>query len=261
MVAVATEHLLAISGMNIALFAGSLYMMALACGLPRGPSAVLASAAAWAQVLVSGADFPVLRAGWMAAAGFGAVAAGRDRRPLNVFCMAFLFVLGANTQAVWNVSFQLSFLSVGSLMVFMPFFTRRPAGIFWAGPLAIFFGTFPAAVYHFGIFSWISWPANFLAVPLFHFGQIAVLFSLLTAFLPPVSKVLGNAAAFFLEAGTEWIRLCARLGGCWTVPRPGPLHVLLYYGTLMALYLGWEKKSKSWQEKQPPERARSWRTR
>lgn len=204
-----TSHLLAISGLNIALAAGSFYLILIFCGVSRKTSAILAIIFTFAQVLVSGAGYPVLRAGWMAGAAFSGIALNRPGRSLNFFFFALLLVLLNETRAVYSVSFQLSFLSVFAMIVCFPWWQESRFKDLWAVPLAVFVGTFPAVLHHFEGFSTVSWLANLLAIPLFHFTLLTLLAALFFSWIPWAGNLLFKLPDLFLGLSLNWIEFCA----------------------------------------------------
>lgn len=231
-----TSHLLAISGLNIALAAGSFYLCLIVLGLDRRCAGISAVGFTFFQVLISGSGFPVLRAGWMAGGTFLAVLLGRPKHSLNLFFLALLLVLLQNTRAVYSVSFQLSFLSVFSMIVCFPWWEESRFKDLWAVPFAVFLGTFPAVLYHFGGVSLVSWLANFFAIPLFHFTLLTLLTALLFSWVPWAGKILFLVPEFFLNGALSWIRFCADLPYSYVyLPRPGQGWIFSYYAVFLGM--------------------------
>ena len=113
-----TAHLIAISGMNITLVAGSLYFFALCLGLPQKGAAVLGLVSTAGYVVLSGMGIPVVRAGWMAGIFFAGLLLEREKDLANSLFLALFFILLIDPLALFQAGFQLSFLSVLSLIVF-----------------------------------------------------------------------------------------------------------------------------------------------
>lgn len=231
-----TSHLLAISGLNIALVAGTFYALLIAFRIHRRAAAGLAAAATVFQVCAAGLGFPVLRAGYMACTGFFAIALDRPRHSLNTFFLALLAVLWMDPRSLWNVSFQLSFLSVFSMIVFFPLWEEWRWKELWAAPLAVGLGTFPAVLWHFGGISAVSWASNLLAVPLFHFTLLGVLAGLAFFWMPGAGFLFFGAAGIFLKLALAWIRFCASQP--WSYWNLAPLSIpqmAAYYLSLAVL--------------------------
>lgn len=235
-----TSHLLAISGLNIALVAGSLYLVLLLLGLPQKGAAGIAFLSAVAYVLVSGLGLPVQRAGYMTGGVFVSLLFERERNSLNLFFMAFFLLVLADPKCFSDVSFQLSFLCVGALLLILP---RAPlawgrGGILNQG-IAVMLGTFPLVLFHFNIFSPIGLLTNLLAIPLFHLANLGALIALVLGGVPGPGWVLTRSAEVVLYAGLFCIRETARLpGGYFYAACPRVWHLIVYYGCLgMFFYL------------------------
>ncbi|WP_203294345.1 ComEC/Rec2 family competence protein [Maricaulis parjimensis] len=119
-------HLLAISGLHMALLAGGLFF-AIRAGLagftrwsrahdPARPAALLALIAALAYLLLSGAAIPTQRAFIMTAAMLGAVILRRRALSFHTLAMAVLLVLMLRPEAILSPGFQMSFAAVTALM-------------------------------------------------------------------------------------------------------------------------------------------------
>ena len=187
-------HLLAISGQNISLVAGFvfLFVRALLALIPavalRYPikkwAAVLSFASAVAYLLLSGASVPTQRA--VAMIGLVLVAILLDRSAISMRSLAWTacLVLLVAPESLLGPSFQMSFAAVMALIAGhealpggfrawahhgvgswfgRPF--RYLAAIVFASILAIA-ATAPFAVYHFNRFSTYALLANAVAVPL-----------------------------------------------------------------------------------------------
>ncbi len=238
-----TSHLLAISGLNISLVAGSLYLLGILGGLPQKAAALTAFIMMIFQVLIAGSGMPVARAGIMAGAGFWAIILNRERNPLNAFFLAFLALLVLDTRSLGNVSFQLSFLSVFALMIFMGnSFSEGLWAQCFSGTLAVLVLTFPVTVIYFNSFSPISVFANVAGIPLFDLALLTVLLALASP-VPLISSWIAGTAEFFLKAALAWIHLWGKLPwGYFHVPVPAPLKIIFYYGFVLFFILSKVKK-------------------
>ena len=101
-----TMHLLAISGMNVTLVAGSLFLFALFWGLPQKGSAVVGLVSTLAYVFLSGAGIPVVRAGWMTGLFFTGLLLEREKDLLNHLFFALFAVLIFDPFAFFQVGFR-----------------------------------------------------------------------------------------------------------------------------------------------------------
>ncbi|MGE0406557.1 MAG: ComEC/Rec2 family competence protein, partial [Candidatus Korobacteraceae bacterium] len=107
-----TYHILVVSGMNV----GILALVVLWIMRRLGTGEVVASLAAFVlaagYAFVANAEIPVVRATLMLAAGLGARLLYRDQALLNTVGVASLVLLAADPRALFEASFQLTFLSV-----------------------------------------------------------------------------------------------------------------------------------------------------
>lgn len=233
-----TSHLLAISGLNISLVAGSLYLMGILTGLPQKIAAFAAFVTTLFQVLIAGGGMPVARAGIMAGIGFWGVILNREKNSLNALFFAFFALLVLDTRSLGNISFQLSFLSVFALMVFMGNPMLQWRWLQWvSGSLAVLVMTFPLTVIYFHSFAPVGIFANIAGIPLFDLALLTVLMALASPF-PVLSIIAGRVAEFFLKAALAWIHLWSQVpGGYFHVPAPAPGKAFFYYGFLLLLTL------------------------
>ena len=185
-------HLLAISGMNLSLVIGFLFVgtrMALAAIPPlalRYPIKKIAAIPAWCgglfYLLVTDATVPTQRAFVMASFVLLAVALDRTAISLRLVAIAAAAVMLLAPESMLGPSFQMSFAAVVALIAAYEKWggafarwkadgggLRRVAfylgGVLGATTLAGI-ATAPFAIYHFNRFALLSVPANMLAEPL-----------------------------------------------------------------------------------------------
>ncbi len=191
-------HLLAISGLHMALFAGGVFWL-IRAGLAvnadfalRRPikkwAAAVALLAAGGYLLLSGAGLATQRAFIMITIMFVAVIADRPALSMRNVALAALIILVLTPESLLSVSFQLSFLAVIALVALYEFlgevgiahtkpflatgWTKRIAnflaGYFWTVGLTTLvagLATAPVAAYHFNRVAAFSLLGNLLAVP------------------------------------------------------------------------------------------------
>lgn len=185
-------HLLAISGLHMALVAGIVFTVLrflLACAAPlalRYPikkwAAAAALAAAFAYLLMTGATVPTRRAWIMAAFVLGAVMLDREPLTLRPVAWAALAILALNPESLAGPSFQMSFAAVTALVAAYeamraarlrrgaspPRQVWRPLvyiGGVAATTLIASLATAPFAAYHFNRVALFGLAANLVAVP------------------------------------------------------------------------------------------------
>lgn len=232
-----TSHLIAISGMNITLVAGSLFLISLFLGLPQKGAAVMGILATAGYVFLSGAGLPVVRAGWMAGLFFTGLLLEREKDLANSLFFAFFSILVFDPLALFQVGFQLSFLCVLSLVLFS-FEEEWIRGREWLQTAVVLIGTFPLCIVYFNIFSWTSLLTNLLAIPLFHLGVLGGLGALLAGEIPFLGPLFIQGGVWTLKAGVAWIHFWANKSwGYVYLQPPSWKSILFYYGALGGVLL------------------------
>jgi competence protein ComEC len=211
-------HIIAISGFNIAIIAGILLRGSRYFVSPRAAGLIAIVGISLYTILV-GADTAVVRAAIMAALFIVALLfLGRPTFLYAALFAAALFMTLANPHALWDVGFQLSFMAVLGLMLYVGPWSKRISGkleprlgedkgqrvtrmiadVFLATMAAIVM-TLPIMLFHFDTFSLISPLANLLILP----AQpgVMVLGGLATV-LGMISPILGQ-----LPAWVDWLFL------------------------------------------------------
>lgn len=227
-----TTHLVAISGMNITLVAGSLFLLSIGFGLPQKAAAGVGLVAATGYVFLSGAGMPVVRAGWMAALFFTGLLLEREKDMVNSLFFALFMILIFDPKAIFQAGLQLSFLSVLSLALLVPRDESKWGGD-WLETSVVLAGTFPLCIAYFNVFSWVSVLVNLFAIPLFHFGVLGGLASLFCWWVPFVGHMVVWATCLLLKAGVAWIGFWAEKSwGYFYIAPPSWKLILIYYLTL-----------------------------
>jgi competence protein ComEC len=244
-------HLLSISGLHLALVAGTLFFavrIALALAPPlalRLPTkklaALVALFGAFGYLLISGAPVPTLRAFAMTAIGLIAIMADRNPFSMRLIAWAAMAVLLLQPESLLGASFQMSFGAVIALIaVYETGASRRPAdagGLDWR--LVMYVGgvalttlvasaaTTPFSIYHFSRFPTYGIVTNLIAVPLT--GIWIMPWGMLGLLLIPIG--LAGPCFVLMGHGIDLIIVAAAFvadlpGAALAVPRP-PLAALL----------------------------------
>ncbi|WJH32993.1 DNA internalization-related competence protein ComEC/Rec2 [Paenibacillus sp. CC-CFT747] len=232
-------HILAISGLHVAVFVAVLLWMLARTRVTRETSLLIVLSLLPFYILLTGASPSVIRAGGMAMIALYAARKGWLKDGLHLVCLVGWLMLLWKPYYLLDVGFQLSFLvTIGLILGVAPFSRLLPAaGPTVTGTLAVTFvaqaASFPLSVYYFNQFSLISWFANLLLVPLISFvvtpaGSAALLIGL-------ISERLGQLLAW----PTVWInrfsfRIVEGLDS-WSSfhliwPSPSEAWVAAYYG-------------------------------
>ncbi|MCB1562343.1 MAG: ComEC family competence protein [Alphaproteobacteria bacterium] len=248
-------HMLAISGLHIGLFSGVVFfvirfLMALvpSWGLQRPIkkyAAGCAIAAAFAYMLLAGANIPAQRAMMMTGIVFLAVIL--DRSPLSLRLVAFAasVVLLLFPESLLSASFQMSFAAVSALILFYnataEFWGRmhrkagftRKAALYFLGvcttTMIASIATAPFALFHFQQFALYSLLANFIAVPILAFAVMPAAVLALFAMLFGLESFPLHLMGLGIEAILDTAHNVAALPhgvlrvGAWPLPALGLL--------------------------------------
>lgn len=184
-----TSHLMAISGMNIAMAAGGACLLAWVLLAPlcrrasvRDLAGLVAVAAAVAYAEISGFAIPVRRAMLMALLVFGAALLKRQLRAAHLFGVTCLAIIATDPLSVHAPGFKLSFAAVAILLwaarqwhlASAAAGTALPRRLACAGidltalQFTLLLGLLPLTVMLFGRISWPAPLVNMLVLPLFN---------------------------------------------------------------------------------------------
>jgi competence protein ComEC len=105
-------HLLVVSGLHLAIFAGIIFWLAQRVRLSRVAASLLTIAAALAYAVFTGWGQPVQRSFWMVPLYLLARLLWRERSPLNAIGFAALCLLAANPPGLFEAGLQMTLLSV-----------------------------------------------------------------------------------------------------------------------------------------------------
>ena len=270
--ATGTVHLLSISGSHLGLVALVVFWLVkrLVLVLPHTllltlsrtitPSKI-AILLAWPAVtlyaLLAGAELATMRSLVMITLAMIAMWLGYERHLGHAMAVALLAILLHDPRAIFDISFQLSFLSV-LVMVRMIVFTKSwnadSAGIdshlryrFTAYALkalsmsgAVTLATLPIVAFYFNQVPWMGAITNLIAVPftgviLVPLGLLAALWTIMTG---AGSLILGSAMEplfGLMVLGLQW---CAHLpGGEWHVAAPSIPMIALFYSAVLTASL------------------------
>jgi len=211
-------HLLAVSGQNVALVAGGALVLAGLMGLPRLAGELGALVGIAAYVLAVGAQPSVIRAGVVGALGSLAWIAARQRDRWYFLLLAAFVLLAWNPYALLDAGFQLSFVAVAAIFVFVRPLLRvlegYPLPRWLAEAIAVSTAcgaaTAPVLWLQFHAVPLLAVPANALAAPAM---PPLLALALLAALVDPVSPGVAALLAGLAGWCAEWLALCARLVG------------------------------------------------
>jgi competence protein ComEC len=191
-------HLLAVSGQNVALVAGSALLLAWLLGVPRLIGQLGALASICAYVLAVGAQPSVVRAGVAGALGCLAWLTARAADRWQLLLVGAIVLLAWNPYTLLDPGFQFSFAAVLAIFLLVPRFQRflegyplgRSLRVVVAISAACGLVTAPIAWFQFHSVQLLTVPANALAAP-----AVVPLFGLALAAAAVTPFSLGAAAA------------------------------------------------------------------
>ena len=202
--ATGAAHVLALSGLHLSIIYSLL--MFLFWHFRHGKVGLLVVLPViWLYVMLVGMPVSAVRAAVMLTVCGLCTLLDRKAVSLNSLSFSALLLLFFNPMSLWDVSFQLSFVSVSSILVFYPTFYRwlRIRRLSWlssmlAVSLAAQLGTVSLLLHYFGRFSTYFLVTNLLVVPAaFLILVCSVVFFLTMPF--SLLAVVGNYALRLLE--------------------------------------------------------------
>lgn len=252
------SHLLAISGLHMAMVGGLVFLLmrrALALIEPlalrvavQKPAAVAALFASFTYLVISGASVSTQRAFIMSAVVFGAVLADRAALSLRSYAIAMILVVLLQPESVMTPGFQMSFAASGALITTYEAWSRRraererilgPTTFTWASlfvtSLVAGMATAPFAIYHFDRVAAFGLLANLLAMPIITFvsAPLAALSLILTPF--GFGDVGLRLFGYSLEAVLAIANWCSSLPqAAWTLPKSMPVATLVLCAATIA---------------------------
>lgn len=239
------SHVLALSGLHLGILF-SLFFLLGAYGRRLLLSRVLMIVLIWAFALLTGLSVSVVRSALMLTIVTIFSVRGGRISVVNVLCCAASVILLCHPYALFDVGFQLSFLSVFSIVMVMPvldsfwpekyLYQHRLVRWLWGlvdVSVAAQIGTAPMVAYYFGRLPVYFIISNIVVVPCVY----AVLWLCLCYLLLPFMRI---GQMLFWVVGTMHSALtviarwpCASIEGL----HPTPLQVAMVYVIIVSLYL------------------------
>jgi len=207
--ATGTRHITAISGMHVAILSGMLFVFLLNLRIPRKRSSLVVLGFLLFFVVFTGSQASAVRAGIMGSAFLFAGLMGRRNVGLRILVFAAALMLLKNPLLLaHDIGFQLSFLAVLGILLFVPLLKHvfgrvpNPLGlrdvVFMSITAQIF--TLPLVLHHFGILSFVSLAGNLLIVPLLPLVLfLGILFLFLSTLFPFVAPLFAFPVGLLLS--------------------------------------------------------------
>ncbi len=269
-----TTHLLAISGLHLAIVAGILLSIGIwLFGKKRHIYIWLALGIIWLYALLTGMHPPVVRGAIMASLFLSAELLGRQRTAVTSLAFAAAVMVGIDPPILFDAAFQLSFLAIAGLIFITPPLRelgRRLVGATlgekglavslanivsdgFSVTLAATIAVWPLIAYYFGVVSLVGPLVTFLgllALPaIIVIGAVAGIVGL---FFVPLAQGIGwiawlfNSYLLFIVGGFAALPLSSL-----EVGSVSPAFIAVYYCVLIAVVglvrgRGWGERAKSW---------------
>ncbi len=259
-----TVHILAISGLHVAIIAVVIRRALRACFLPPWAASVLTLVVLAFYAAMTGFRAPVVRASVMMAVLLLGPIVRREAEPLNSLAFAAVVVLLVRPLELFSAGFQLSFIAVGSITMLAPRMIQWAAerlrlmaepGVdvpgwrktfnplafacvqLFAASVAVYIGVAPLTAYYFNRFAPLSFIPNVAVIGLM--GLIVPL-GLLSAVAGQVSSVisagLNTMNNVLIGALSRVVVLTSNVRFLHLNVRSAPALVLAaYYALLMAV--------------------------
>jgi competence protein ComEC len=228
-------HLVAVSGANLAIIMGVVYVLTSAFGLSRNTRFVTALLVMVAYVLVVGPESSVLRAATMATFVAVGLWLGRGTKPIISLAWAIIFLLAVDPGLATDFGFALSALAtVGLLTMALPIynwlsgFMPRLIAIGIAASFSAQLATTPVLLMLQPSIPVYSVLANLIVEPVVAPVTILGILALILAYPLPF---LSSAVSYLASMGTWWITVVASEVSAWPAARvhfvAGPAGIVL----------------------------------
>lgn len=207
------SHVLALSGMHL----GVVYLLLTTLTLRRRRwwvAQVLVVLGIWGFAFLTGLSPSVTRSATMISCYAIFSLGGRGHSTVNALSLTAIILLLADARSLYDVGFEMSFLAVFSILLFMPLFGAIvPRSYLLSHPLQKWvwgmtavslsaqLGVAPLIAYYFHRFSTWFLVTNFVAIPLATLILYVALLTLLVPWCAPLLLLLVRA----LNASLEWL--------------------------------------------------------
>ena len=248
-------HLLAISGLHIAIVVAIFYYLLLRLGMTRENCVLLLLLCLPVYGILTGASPSVNRSIMMTMILLLCKRWGSDYHvsPLDGICVTFLLYVFISPYVIYNVGFQLSFLVTFTLLVSIPFILEKidqPISALLSTSFLSMLSSAPILLYFFYEFSVISLVVNLIYIPLFN---IVILPLVLVCFiLHLLFKGVADPLLYILNKIIIWTNSMTEIISQLpfnqvVLGKPRISILILYIVGFAYFFIRWEKQRKnSW---------------
>ena len=252
-------HIIAISGLHLALIGGLLQLLLLRLG--PGPGVRLFRLLSlltivWAYSLLTGASPSVLRSAVMFSFVLLAKHFALQAPVCNALAASAFLLVCSDPYRLWDTGFQLSYSAVLSLVLFaapvrqwITLSNKWLVALWTAASVSIAAQvlTTPISIWYFHRFPFYFLLSNLVAVPLSSGILLGGIALVIFSGIPPVAEMLGLLLDAALRLMNAFIACTNRLpGAAVTSIQIHPLQVILCYSMLYSVCRFSEKGNKSW---------------
>ncbi len=244
-----TTHILAISGLNVGIVVMVLFILLRMIPGPRAMTYTFTMIFVVFYVFLTGASPSVVRAGIMSVVFLTSFVIERETNSINSLSFAAFLILLLDPQNIFDIGFQLSFISVFGILLFYPLFIYLLKPLlkqFKSSILKFLVESFAVSLsatlavagliaYYFNIVTPISLFANLVVVPLSTLATILGIGMLLTAGSIPFFAI---CIQFVLNLMVWFMAFCQHLPLAYCYFKDVNIwSVISYYSFVIAFYL------------------------
>ena len=253
------SHVLALSGLHLTILYSLLLFILSWCErvmprvFKRGISELLILFILWSYVVLVGMSSSVVRSAVMLTIYSFVTLLNRERLSVNTLALTAIIMLVSNPNSLFDIGFQLSFISVWSILLFypliyelIPLLQKKSFLVFrwlWgmiAVSLAAQLGTAPLIAFYFGRVSTIFAVSSLIAVPCTMLIVSASFCLLLLSPFPSLSSFIGKCICVITEGLNSSLHWLASLPCVSIEDVHVPIFQLfIYYFMLMAIWILW----------------------
>jgi len=215
-------HIIAISGMHLALIYGLLMFLTrpLRSKNYKWARMAIILLALWAFTLLAGAQASVVRSAVMFTCIAFGEALSKKTSIYNTLALSAFLLLAYNPFWLWDVGFQLSYAAVVSIVAFYRaiyswfYFPNKLYDFFWktmAISLAAQILTTPISLYHFHQFPVLFLLTNIIAVPLSSLILFAEILLCAVSWMTALGKIIGMSTGLLIYWMNSFIEMLERV--------------------------------------------------
>ena len=204
--ATGVAHVLVVSGLHVGLLLFMIFFAGCMIGFSKKTALCIALPFVFFYALMSGLRPPIVRASLMATIAIFCCLMDREVPLVFILFLAAFFSLIANPLSLFTVSFQLSFLATGGIVLIVPYLEEKFSSLpnFLKKPFCISLGAqlslFPLFSFYFKQLPLMGVLANLVVVPCASFVVSLGFFSILLSFFVfDVAQIFFNTTYLLLK--------------------------------------------------------------